>query len=444
LETHKSLPGIIVGEIGNKIGFNTVNNGYLGFENVRVPLKNMLMKNAKVLENGEFVRQKSSILAYGTMTSVRVRIVEDQAVYLSKAVTIAMRYATVRRQSPIDPNQPEPKIIEHVTQQMKIFPAIAKIIVIKASAENLNQMNLDVGNDLEKGNMERLPELHALSCCLKAVCTTECTQAVEVCRLACGGHGYLSSSGFHDIYRMVAASQHYEGDNTVLLLQTARFLMKSWTQAVKGKKLTPTIAYLSEFVNFKQKFYFDDSINGILRALQAAAAGIIATAFNHLEARKKFCSAEEAANQTGIELVKAAEIHGQVFLLQSAIESINNAAKLLSPALNVVLRDVLELYAVDLALRMLGSLMQFNEITSEAIEKLQDRLEANLKRFKVNAIGIVDGFDFPDSVLGSTLGAFDGNVYERLLSEAKKSPLNQEDVNKSFELYLKPFMKSNL
>lgn len=83
-------------------------------------------------------------------------------------------------------------------------------------------------------------------------------------------------------------------------------------------------------------------------------------------------------------------------------------------------------------------------ITAGDIEKLQARLEAALKKFRNNAIGIVDGFDIPDAVLGSTLGAYDGNVYERLLDAAKSSPLNQEDVNKSFQLYLKPFMKSNL
>jgi acyl-CoA oxidase len=75
---------------------------------------------------------------------------------------------------------------------------------------------------------------------------------------------------------------------------------------------------------------------------------------------------------------------------------------------------------------------------------MQINLESTLKDFKNNAIGIVDGFDIPDSALGSVLGAYDGNVYERLLNAAKSSPLNQEDVNKSFDLYLKPFMKSNL
>jgi acyl-CoA oxidase len=113
-------------------------------------LKNMLMKFAKVLESGEFIKPKSQVLTYGTMTLVRVTIVRDQSLFLSKAATIAMRYATVRRQSPIDPNQPEPKIIEHVTQQMKIFPAIAKVIVIKAAAENLLKLYLEICQDCQK------------------------------------------------------------------------------------------------------------------------------------------------------------------------------------------------------------------------------------------------------------------------------------------------------
>jgi acyl-CoA oxidase len=31
-ETHKPLKGIIIGEIGNKVGFNSVNNGFLGLK----------------------------------------------------------------------------------------------------------------------------------------------------------------------------------------------------------------------------------------------------------------------------------------------------------------------------------------------------------------------------------------------------------------------------
>ena len=88
--------------------------------------------------------------------------------------------------------------------------------------------------------------------------------------------------------------------------------------------------------------------------------------------------------------------------------------------------------------------MQFVDLSEENVKDLQIRLENLLTKIRPNAVGIVDGFDIPDEVLGSALGAYDGNVYERIFAEAQKSPLNQEPVNKSFNLYLKPFMKSNL
>lgn len=75
---------------------------------------------------------------------------------------------------------------------------------------------------------------------------------------------------------------------------------------------------------------------------------------------------------------------------------------------------------------------------------VQTLLEKCLKRIRPNAVGLVDSFDLHDDILNSALGVYDGNVYERLLEEANKSPLNKEPVNRSFDLYLKPFLKSNM
>lgn len=84
------------------------------------------------------------------------------------------------------------------------------------------------------------------------------------------------------------------------------------------------------------------------------------------------------------------------------------------------------------------------QLDENQVSQLQRRLETVLARIRPNAVAIVDGFDFHDRVLSSALGAYDGNVYERLFQEAQKSPLNQEPVNKSFHEHLKPLMKSNL
>lgn len=70
---------------------------------------------------------------------------------------------------------------------------------------------------------------------------------------------------------MVMAACTYEGENTVLLLQTAKYLIKSWAKAVKGDALVPTVSYLRDaIVNKSQKW--EPTIPGIIKALQFTAA----------------------------------------------------------------------------------------------------------------------------------------------------------------------------
>ena len=97
-ETHEPLPGIKVGEIGPKLGMNANDNGFLGFDQHRISRENMLMKNAQVQPDGTYIKPPQEKLSYGTMVFVRVAIVMDTAAHLRKAVTIAVRYSSVRRQ----------------------------------------------------------------------------------------------------------------------------------------------------------------------------------------------------------------------------------------------------------------------------------------------------------------------------------------------------------
>lgn len=65
-------------------------------------------------------------------------------------------------------------------------------------------------------------QLHALSSGVKAMVSDFCTQGAELCRRACGGHGYSKLSGLPSLVTRVTASCTYEGENTVLYLQMAR------------------------------------------------------------------------------------------------------------------------------------------------------------------------------------------------------------------------------
>lgn len=67
------------------------------------------------------------------------------------------------------------------------------------------------------------PQLHALTAGLKAFTSWTANAGIEECRMACGGHGYSRCSGIPDIYVTFTPSCTYEGENTVMMLQTARY-----------------------------------------------------------------------------------------------------------------------------------------------------------------------------------------------------------------------------
>ncbi|XP_037953027.1 probable peroxisomal acyl-coenzyme A oxidase 1 [Teleopsis dalmanni] len=445
-ETHMPLPGIDIGEIGKKVGFFGVNNGYLGLKNVRIPRTKMLMRNAKVFSDGTFVKSPASVLTYFTMVSVRCIIARDDAIMLTMAATIATRYSAVRRQSPINPNDPEPQIIDHVTQQLKLFPEIATGVAYRLASDYLMSLFDITSNEIERGEYGRLPEMHALSCILKVLCSYDATEGVERLRLACGGHGYLTSAHLATLYVYATASITYEGENTVLLLQVGRFLMKTWRNAISGKPLSPTTSYLVDIVKNNSVEKWSGTWENMVKHLEFVAANKTRTAFESLTQRLKAGQSEaEAANNTGIELIQAAESHGRAFVCATFLAQVRQLQqKQSSPALQKVMGNLLELYLVNTVLKQMTNILRFVRLSETELRTLQTRLEKALIDLRPDAVAICDGFDYHDRTLSSTLGSYDGNVYERLFEAAKKSPLNQQPVPKAFHEHLKPFMKSNL
>lgn len=88
--------------------------------------------------------------------------------------------------------------------------------------------------------------------------------------------------------------------------------------------------------------------------------------------------------------------------------------------------------------------MQVINISDAELTSLQTRLEEVLKSLRPDAVAICDGFDLHDVNLASTLGSYDGNVYERIFEAAKCNPLNHQPVPEVFHTHLRPLMKSKI
>jgi len=100
--------------------------------------------------------------------------------------------------------------------------------------------------------------------------------------------------------------------------------------------------------------------------------------------------------------------------------------------------------------RVLGQLAAFFGLSlmlDENWEGQLDRLDMAAVRNAVGLLGetlrpevvaLVDAFDIPDRVLNSTIGRYDGNVYEALYEAAKKSELNRIEPFDGYHEFLQP------
>lgn len=55
LQTHLPFPGVTVGDMGEKIGLNGIDNGFVMFNNYSIPRNCLLNRNADVSEDGKYV-----------------------------------------------------------------------------------------------------------------------------------------------------------------------------------------------------------------------------------------------------------------------------------------------------------------------------------------------------------------------------------------------------
>ncbi|XP_049577730.1 peroxisomal acyl-coenzyme A oxidase 1 isoform X2 [Syngnathus scovelli] len=445
MNTHVPLPGIVVGDIGPKFGFSEVDNGFLKLDHVRIPRENMLMKYAKVDPDGTYFKPPSDKLTYGTMVFIRSMIVGESARALAKSSTIAIRYSVVRHQSEIRPGEPEPQILDYQTQQYKLFPVLAMAYAFTFVGHYMNQTYHRITGDIHQGDFSELPELHALSAGLKAFTTWAANSAIEVCRMSCGGHGYSRSSALPDIYVDFTPTCTYEGENTVMMLQTARYLMKSYRQSRAGQQLHGIVSYLNEaehqriqpqLIAAKSTGIDFNDLSSLVELYKLRAAILVELAAKSIQKElqhKK--SQEDAWNNSAIDLVRASDAHCHYVVVKLFADKLGEID---AAPIHSVLLTLARLYALHGMSNNSGDFLQAGLLERSQVIEVTSYIKELLSELRPNAVALVDAFDFHDRMLNSILGRYDGNVYENMFEWARRSPLNSTEVHESFHKYLKP------
>ncbi len=443
LETNKTLPGIEAGDIGEKFGFNTKDNGYLRFDQVRIPRENMLMKYAKVNKEGEFSRKGNERVGYAVMMQIRNHIGFGSWKALSHALTIAVRYSLVRTQF-ADESGEEKKVLDYQTQQNKLLPLLAATYAIHAGSSKAARMTAEnLVRIQQKEDFSMMKDVHATLCGTKSFYSTEALDGIQVTRQSCGGHGFSSYSGFTSLYTEFSPNVTYEGDNTIMALQTARYLLSCLQKARKGSKLQDNVEYLRNFnetLSIQQCLITKTSqltlevIDEILKV--NATQMICAAAKSLMENTGKSNMKDAWDKKAGIKLIDAARSHIDFFTFRAFCEKIENEVK--SMNLQESLKKLCALYGIEKLLAFPVGLAETGYLNSKQFIMLRERKEWLLEEVRKDAIGLVDAFDYPDNTLQSALGLYDGNVYETLMDWVKNSnDFNRHDWSETWEKHIK-------
>ncbi|CAI5718888.1 unnamed protein product [Peronospora effusa] len=443
MDDHQPLPGIEVGDIGPKVGFNAVDNGYCAFHKIRIPRENMMMRYAKVLPDGTFVKPKSDKLVYLTMVRVRAYLIKSFGVQMGAATTICTRFSAARIQGRTSDNKGEFQVLDYQNQQHKLFPLIAISYAAHFAGGSLVEMHDSTIDVITKGGSAfgvKLAELHAVSSGLKAWLAEKVSNGVETCRRLCGGHGYTQSSNLAYLFAEIVGANTYEGTFDVLVQQHARYLLKTLSflpANVKSVKfLNQAERYRDPNLRCKAQTCEDfGSFNLLLEAFQVRAARII------LELASQMKVTNNDGNACMMLMTRASTAHTELILLEAFI---HGAMSLRSGPEQQSVTQLCSLFGAWLITKSIGDFRQYDYISSSQVGLVRQQVVCLLPIIRKNCVLLTDAWDFSDFELNSTIGCYDGDIYRALVKRAADEPLNKTQVPVGYVQYLKPFIQSDL
>ncbi|KAL0324501.1 UNVERIFIED_CONTAM: Peroxisomal acyl-coenzyme A oxidase 1 [Sesamum calycinum] len=454
LEDHRPLPGITIGDIGMKFGngaYNTMDNGVLRFDHVRIPRNQMLMRVSQVTREGKY--RQSDVprqLVYGTMVLFTCSLLCTSLLTLPFGLSFNLSnlissWTEFTQTCFMHLGGGALEVIDYKTQQSRLFPLLASAYAFRFVGEWLKWLYTDVTQRLQANDFSTLPEAHACTAGLKSLTTSATADGIEECRKLCGGHGYLCSSGLPELFAVYVPACTYEGDNTVLLLQVARFLMKTVSQLGTGKQPVGTIAYMGRIEHLMQCRSEDWLKPGqVLEAFEARAARMSVSCARNLSkfANPKKVLLVDGFAELSADLVEAAVAHCQLIVVSKFIEKLQQDIP--GEGVKKQLEALCGIYYLSLLHKHQGDFLATSFLTPKQAALANDQLRALYTKVRPNAIALVDSFNYTDHFLGSILGRYDGNVYPKLYEAAWRDPLNESDIPDGYHEYISPLLKKQL
>lgn len=226
-ETWKHLKGVSTGDLGPKFGYISKDNGWARFDQVRIPRTNLLMGFCEVSKDGKFQTKGDLRVLYSTMMFIRMLLIKDVGQWSMPSVVAGIRYGVLRRQfKSYHGKKEERKLMDYQTHQHTFGSLLSRGIVYTISMYYVREQFKLMMDGIKEKKFDMMDPMHHILSGFKAICTDEIVLMIDQSRKACGGAGFAAFSGFTENFQNMAPIPTYEGDNTVMLQQSCKYLFK--------------------------------------------------------------------------------------------------------------------------------------------------------------------------------------------------------------------------
>jgi acyl-CoA oxidase len=405
----KPMPGVTIEDCGRKMGLNGVDNGKIHYNQVVVPVENLLDRFAGINEEGKFVSPIASdnrrfFTMLGTLVGGRIGIPRSGLSASKSGLTIAIRYGDQRKQFGPE-GASEIPILNYRTHQRRLMPLLANAYALHFSLQYLTQRFVNRSE-------EDMQEIEALAAGLKSFATWNTTDTLQECREACGGKGYLSENRIERLKNDTDIYTTFEGDNTVLLQLVAKSRLTEFKQEFSNmgmfgilnfvaEQASSSLAELNPFFtrNTDEEHLLDFDFH--LEAFKHRERDILVSAAQRL---KKHISSGmdsfDAFNVSQHHLVEVGMAHIERVIVEKFIEQVNQTK---DAGCKAVLTKLCQLFALSQIEKNKGWYLESGYMEgskTKAIRKLVNQLCWDVRQ---EAVPLCDAFKIPESCLAAPI-----------------------------------------
>jgi len=442
------VPNVEIEDCGPKPGLNGVDNGRIRFGGVRVPRENLLDRYAQVSAEGEYTSPIESedrrfFTMLGTLIQGRISVGGASISATKAALVIAVRHALQRRQFGPPDEEGEVPLLDYRVHQRRLLPALAKTYALHFTQEGV-VAELDRIFGADDGTPEQSEEeqqarreLETRAAGLKAIATWHATEAIQTCREACGGAGYLSVNQLGQLKADTDVFTTFEGDNTILLQLVAKSLLtayrdefgelnpiatasfvagQAWETVVERTAAREIIQRLTDDLvpgreregDLLDREYHlglfrwreEHILSGVARRLRRGITG--------------GGDAFEVFNDCQDHVLATARAHTEREILEAFTDAVERCE---DPALRNLLSRLCDLHALAEIERDRAWFQEHGRISSTRAKAITRQVNTLCGELRAHAAELVDAFGIPDELVGAPIGLPGGEGSRTAMAE---------------------------